>query len=76
VLERVRGFASLPPPPCPTLTHPLTPPLPPCSGNPFVEDPYTGARFQPSCEGALSPVGNLARIGAPASGLSPVLRGG
>ncbi len=38
-------------------------------GNSFVEDPYTGARFQPECKGQVSPVGDLARIGADASGL-------
>jgi coatomer protein complex subunit alpha (xenin) len=38
-------------------------------GNKFVEDPYTGARFQPSCAGQVSPVGDLARIGADVSGL-------
>ena len=45
-------------------------------GNRFVEDPYTKARFQPECEGKLSPVGELSRIGASASGLfcSPTQR--
>ncbi|KAK9839869.1 hypothetical protein WJX81_007554 [Elliptochloris bilobata] len=45
-------------------------------GNRFVEDPYTKARFQPECEGKVSPVGDLSRIGASASGLfcSPTQR--
>ncbi len=30
---------------------------------------YTGARFQPSCEGELSPLGEVVRLGADASGL-------
>lgn len=34
-----------------------------------MEDPYTKARFQPECEGQVSPVGDLARIGMEASGL-------
>ncbi|MEW5314346.1 MAG: hypothetical protein WDW38_005854 [Sanguina aurantia] len=38
-------------------------------GSKFVEDHYTGARFQPECEGALSPLGDFVRIGADASGL-------
>ncbi|KAI7840084.1 hypothetical protein COHA_006214 [Chlorella ohadii] len=38
-------------------------------GNKFVEDPYTKARFQPECEGQVSPVGDVARIGLEASGL-------
>ena len=40
-----------------------------CRGNKFVECPYTGARFQPQCSGELSPVGNVAKIGADVSGL-------
>ncbi len=45
-----------------------------CRGNKFVECPYTGARFQPQCSGELSPVGNVAKIGADVSGLvcSPI----
>ncbi len=35
----------------------------------FVEDPYTKARFQPECEGQLSPVGEVSQIGLNASGL-------
>lgn len=38
-------------------------------GSKFVEDRYTGARFQPSCDGQLSPLGEFVRIGADASGL-------
>ncbi|EFN59251.1 hypothetical protein CHLNCDRAFT_137537 [Chlorella variabilis] len=38
-------------------------------GNKFVEDPYTKARFQPECEGQLSPVGDISKIGLDASGL-------
>ena len=41
-------------------------------GSPFAEDPYTGARFQPSCEGQVSPVGGVSRIGAQASGMVSV----
>lgn len=43
-------------------------------GNKFVECPYTAARFQSQCNGELSPVGNVAKIGADVSGLmcSPV----
>ncbi|CAK0784913.1 hypothetical protein CVIRNUC_008118 [Coccomyxa viridis] len=38
-------------------------------GNPYAEDPFTKARFQMSCQGQISPVGNIAIIGAGASGL-------
>eukprot|EP01023_Acetabularia_acetabulum_P015061 TRINITY_DN17311_c0_g1_i2.p1 TRINITY_DN17311_c0_g1~~TRINITY_DN17311_c0_g1_i2.p1 ORF type:complete len:493 (-),score=127.32 TRINITY_DN17311_c0_g1_i2:1091-2569(-) len=38
-------------------------------GSKYVEDPFTGARFQQSCEGELSPLGNIVKIGADASGL-------
>lgn len=38
-------------------------------GNKFVEDPYTKARFQPSCAGQISPVGELTRVGAEGTGL-------
>jgi coatomer protein complex subunit alpha (xenin) len=38
-------------------------------GNKFVECPYTKARFQPECAGQVSPVGEVACIGADASGL-------
>ena len=38
-------------------------------GSKYVEDPYTGARFQPQCEGELSPLGDFIKIGADASGL-------
>lgn len=38
-------------------------------GNPYVEDPYTKARFQPECEGQVSPLGEVARVGGRASGL-------
>ena len=38
-------------------------------GSKFVEDRYTGARFQPQCEGEVSPVGEIVKIGADASGL-------
>ena len=41
-------------------------------GAPFVEDPYTGARFVPEWEGKVSPVGGIARVGAAASGLVSV----
>lgn len=34
-----------------------------------MEDPYTGARFQPQCEGQISPLGDFVKIGADASGL-------
>lgn len=40
-----------------------------CRGNQYVECPFSKARFQPSCRGKLSPVGDIARIGADASGL-------
>lgn len=40
-----------------------------CRGNQYVEDPYTKARFQMECSGKISPIGNLAIIGAGASGL-------
>jgi len=40
-----------------------------CRGNQFVECPYSGARFQPECKGKISPVGDIAKIGADASGL-------
>ncbi|GAX83376.1 hypothetical protein CEUSTIGMA_g10801.t1 [Chlamydomonas eustigma] len=38
-------------------------------GSKYVEDPYTGARFQPQCEGQISPLGDFVKIGADASGL-------
>lgn len=38
-------------------------------GSKFVEDRYTGARFQPECEGEISPVGEIVKVGADASGL-------
>jgi coatomer subunit alpha len=38
-------------------------------GSKYVEDPYTGARFQPQCAGQISPLGDFVRIGADASGL-------
>lgn len=38
-------------------------------GNKYVEDPYTKARFQPDCDGQISPVGGLSKIGLEASGL-------
>ncbi len=44
-------------------------------GNKFVECPYSGARFQPACAGQLSPVGGIARVGADATGLSPLPAG-
>jgi coatomer protein complex subunit alpha (xenin) len=38
-------------------------------GSKYAEDKYTGARFQPECEGQVSPVGDMVKIGADASGL-------
>ncbi|KAG1674856.1 hypothetical protein FOA52_015244 [Chlamydomonas sp. UWO 241] len=38
-------------------------------GSKYVEDAYTGARFQPECAGTLSPLGDFVKIGADASGL-------
>lgn len=38
-------------------------------GSKYAEDPYTGARFQPDCAGQISPLGDIVRIGADASGL-------
>jgi len=38
-------------------------------GSKYVEDRYTGARFQPNCEGQVSPVGEIVKVGADASGL-------
>ncbi len=43
--------------------------LSPLQGSKYVEDPYTSARFQPQCEGQLSPLGDFVKIGADASGL-------
>ena len=45
-------------------------------GSPFAEDPFSGARFQPSCEGQVSPVGGVSRIGAQATGMVSVGGGG
>lgn len=39
-------------------------------GNKFSECPYTGAKFDVSCEGQVSPIGNIAKIGAIAVGLT------
>ena len=41
-------------------------------GAPFVEDPYTGARFVPAWEGRVSPVGGIAKVGGEGSGLVSV----
>ena len=41
-------------------------------GSPFAEDPFSGARFQPQCEGQVSPVGGISRIGAQATGMVSV----
>ena len=53
--------------------NPDCPPIiiryPPPQGSKYVEDPYTGARFQPQCEGEISPLGDFVKIGADASGL-------
>ncbi|KAK9804455.1 hypothetical protein WJX73_003595 [Symbiochloris irregularis] len=38
-------------------------------GNQYVECPFSKARFKPECRGQISPVGDIARIGADASGL-------
>jgi coatomer protein complex subunit alpha (xenin) len=38
-------------------------------GSKYVEDPYTGARFQPDCAGQLSPLGDFVKLGADSSGL-------
>jgi len=38
-------------------------------GTAFAEDPYTKAKFKPECQGMLSPVGDVAKIGDEASGL-------
>ncbi|GBF89236.1 coatomer subunit alpha [Raphidocelis subcapitata] len=38
-------------------------------GSKFAEDRYTGAKFQPSCEGQVSPIGEFCRVGADAGGL-------
>jgi coatomer protein complex subunit alpha (xenin) len=38
-------------------------------GSKYVEDPFTSARFQPSCAGEFSPLGDFVKIGADASGL-------
>lgn len=40
-----------------------------CRGSKYVEDRYTGARFQPECAGQVSPLGDIVQIGADASGL-------
>jgi coatomer protein complex subunit alpha (xenin) len=40
-----------------------------CRGSKYVEDRFTGARFQPECAGEISPVGEIVKIGADASGL-------
>lgn len=45
-------------------------------GSPFAEDPFSGARFQPACEGQVSPVGGVSRIGAQATGMVSVGGGG
>lgn len=45
-------------------------------GSAFAEDPFSGARFQPSCEGQVSPVGGVSRIGAAATGMVSVGGGG
>jgi coatomer subunit alpha len=45
-------------------------------GSKFSVDPYTGARFQPECEGKLSPLGDFVMIGSDASGLTLCAAGG
>ncbi|KAF6256969.1 COPI alpha subunit C-terminus-domain-containing protein [Scenedesmus sp. NREL 46B-D3] len=37
-------------------------------GSKYVEDRYTGARFQPQCAGQVSPLGDIVQIGADARG--------
>jgi coatomer subunit alpha len=38
-------------------------------GSKTVSCPFTGAKFVPECAGQISPLGNVAKIGADASGL-------
>ena len=38
-------------------------------GSKTVSCPYTGAKFTPECAGKVSPLGEIAKIGADASGL-------
>jgi hypothetical protein len=38
-------------------------------GSKYAEDPYTSARFQASCAGQTSPLGDFVKIGSDASGL-------
>ena len=61
---RVWGAAALGQQAAGSARRPPPPPL-----RQYVEDPYTKARFQPECEGQISPVGELSRIGLDASGL-------
>lgn len=39
------------------------------SGQPFVQDPFTGAKYHPKFQGELCRVSQVTEIGAPASGL-------
>eukprot|EP00891_Asterochloris_glomerata_P008996 jgi/Astpho2/8996/fgenesh1_pm.00133_%23_27_t len=38
-------------------------------GNKYIECPFTKARFQPQCAGDISPIGDIAKVGADATGL-------
>jgi coatomer protein complex subunit alpha (xenin) len=39
------------------------------SGQPFVQDPFTGAKYHPRYKGSICRVSQVTEIGAPASGL-------
>ena len=39
------------------------------SGQPYVEDPYTGARYKPEFKGTLCKVSMVTEVGKAASGL-------
>jgi len=39
------------------------------SGQPFIQDPFTGAKYHPRYRGSICRVSQVTEIGAPASGI-------
>ncbi len=39
------------------------------AGQPFVQDPFTGAKYHPKYKGSVDRISLITEIGAPASGL-------
>lgn len=43
------------------------------AGQPFVQDPFTGAKYHPQYKGEVDRISGVTEIGAPASGLRLVV---